>query len=606
MKSLNSIKKLVAMFALGILLIPANNVIGQTNFVPNHSFESGSVPWNIWIASASDAKITGQTENWATPTYTFGVANSQARDGSNVAEIFAVHKPTWVTVYVDVPGLTRGADYKVTVPIFPNLHNGVDMSGNTQWAQGGLGWHRIKVEEPGSSPVEDTGWFNLQPGTWTEKSFNFNADQSTMRVAIELRGGFGLDNLGWYLDNIQVIQLTPAATNTPVPSAATNTPVPAPTSSVPTAMSPASLTQQAQFIQATIQAGQAAYNATQTAQAPAPTAAPQVVAAPTENAYQQLLNRTAPTDFPIPAPDSDGKVRYIVQPGDSLVHITTVACGETLDCLERLKAMNNLTTNVIWVGQELVIGPFEGQQTQAAAPEPTATPEPEAEAAAEEEAAAEPEAEADAEVDVAATEQAAAQAAEEQAAADAAATEAAALAAADEVAVDPNAPAADGEAAPEGTGSICVVMYDDSNANGTFDVEELAVLNGLFSLVNVTTNNVVSEYTTDGSAEPFCFEGLVSESYRVVSVAPSGYSATTRQEWDLTLAAGSSADLQFGAQLVDSAAAADAAGEDAGGERNIVTALLGAFGVIFLLLAAGVAGFLILANRRNAAEVEEE
>ncbi len=148
-------------------------------------------------------------------------------------------------------------------------------------------------------------------------------------------------------------------------------------------------------------------------------------------------------------------------------------------------------------------------------------------------------------------------------------------------------------------------MYDDENANGTFDSAELAVLNGLFSLVNVTTNNVISEHTTTGSTDPYCFEGLASDSYRVVSVAPGGYSATTRQEWDLTLASGSTADLQFGAQLVDANAVDEAAAEDGGSQRNIVTALLGAFGVIFLLLAAGVAGFLILANRRNSATEEE-
>ncbi len=610
-------KKLPILIALLLLSMSTASAYSQSNLLPNSSFENGTyiyfaqsnlnppVEWQFWHALPTDEKVTGQTLDWAQPL-SVGVDSSFTQSGSNSFKAAArPFQPMWTVLYTDVSGLNSGGDYEFVAPI---LFRPVTQVSPEILGQDYMGMFRLKVEIPGGNIIADTGWFRQNPNVWTQNKLTFKAPQSSVRVAIEARGEVPIDSLEWYFDDVSLTLKSAPPTNTPSAPSATNTPVPAPTSSVPTAMPPAALTQQASYIQATIQAGQAAYNATLTAQAPPPTAAqPQAqAAAPTENAYQQLLNRTAPTDFPIPAADSDGKIRYIVQPNDSLVHIATVACGETLDCLERLKAMNNLTSNVIWVGQELIIGPFEGQQA-AAAPEPTATPEPAAEsadaaaadtAAEGEDAAAEPAAE---EVDTAATEQAVA-----QAEADAQATaEAIALAEAEQAAIDP-AEAADGaeEAAPEGTGSICVVMYDDENANGTFDAAELAVLNGLFSLVNVTSNNVLSEHTTTGSTEPYCFEGLASDSYRVVSVPPSGYSATTRQEWDLTLASGSTADLQFGAQLVDENAV-DAAADDAGGERNIVTALLGAFGVIFLLLAAGVAGFLILANRRNTAEEEE-
>ena len=277
----------------------------------------------------------------------------------------------------------------------------------------------------------------------------------------------------------------------------------------------------------------------------------------------------APTDFPIPTPDANGEMIYFVQTGDSLVHIATVACGETPECLEKLKQLNNISGNTIFIGQRLVIGPLDGgpapaTSEPAAAEQPAEEPAAEAEPAAEEQPAEEQPAE----------EQPAEEAQPEQV---------------DEVAV---------EIAP-GDGGICVTLYEDKNGNGIRDPDESLIAGGVFGLFDAATLSELGSYITDGASEPYCFLDLISGNYRVTSDVPESYTQTTRNDWDLTLAAGSTANLEFGAQ--QTGGETTTADEEAGGGSRVSTALLGAAGVILLLLAAGVAGFLVL-TRRKAAE----
>lgn len=275
----------------------------------------------------------------------------------------------------------------------------------------------------------------------------------------------------------------------------------------------------------------------------------------------------APTDFPIPTPDANGEMIYFVQTGDSLVHIATITCGETPECLEKLKQLNNISGNTIFIGQRLVIGPFDDGPAPATA-EPAAEEQP-AESAAEGEPAAEE------------------QPAEEQPAEEQPAEEEQA----EQVAEVP------AETMP-GDGGICVTLYEDKNGNGIRDPDEVLIAGGVFGLFDAATLVEQGSHITDGASEPYCFLDLISGNYRVTSEVPENYTQTTRNDWDLTLAAGSTANLEFGAQQTGEIASED---EEAEGGSRVTTALLGAAGVILLLLAAGVAGFLVL-TRRKAAE----
>jgi len=86
------------------------------------------------------------------------------------------------------------------------------------------------------------------------------------------------------------------------------------------------------------------------------------------------------TPFPTPTPGPDGRIIYVIQPGDTLLRISLIA-GVSVD---ELRGLNNLIGDTIVVGQELLLGlggPSQVSPTPGPSPTPTAllpTPSPEA------------------------------------------------------------------------------------------------------------------------------------------------------------------------------------------------------------------------------------
>ena len=298
----------------------------------------------------------------------------------------------------------------------------------------------------------------------------------------------------------------------------------------------------------------------------AATSTPAVTAAATDAATavatQVTSELVAPTDFPMPTPDDSGQIIYYVKPNDNLVHIATIACGETLDCLERIKELNGITGSLIYPGQKLVIGPLEETSSVVMVPEPEQTLVPDQSDGVTDDESVSPDG------DLGIVEQ-----------------------------LDEGEGEDTGTVTtlPDATGSICVPLYSDSNGNGVLDTGEQLVAGGVFSLVNLDSGETLETYVTDGSSEPYCFVNLQTGTFRVISAAPVGHTPTTRVDWDLTLANASEAKLEFGAQFT---------GEDLSPSTDVPEstplrpALIGAFGVVLLLSAAGIAGYLVLTRRK--------
>jgi LysM repeat protein len=238
--------------------------------------------------------------------------------------------------------------------------------------------------------------------------------------------------------------------------------------------------------------------------------------------------------FVLPTAQPDGSVVYIVQPGDSLWRIAANT-GKTID---EIKAMNGLTSNVLTAGQRLIIG--EG---------PTATPEPTIEP----------------------TEDVQALTAE---------------APTPEEVASPTAP-------PAGTTEICALLYEDVNGNGQQEADEAAIASGQLAILDANTGAPLQAYTTKPEdTNGHCFKDLPPGTYTVAASAPAGYNPTTATSVLRQADAGLHYKLQFGAQHSSSAI-----GGGGSSKANLRTALFGAAGVVFLLLAAGVAGFLVLRRR---------
>lgn len=271
-----------------------------------------------------------------------------------------------------------------------------------------------------------------------------------------------------------------------------------------------------------------------------PTTAPGNTAVPgATTAPQPTQIAVQPTVFVLPTPGSDGNIIYIVQEGDTLWRIASIA-GKTVD---EIKSLNGLTSDIISVGQRLIIG--QGPASVA----PTNTPDPNVPT-------------------VAPT------------------LDPALQPSATPAVVEPT------QIASVDVGQICALMYVDVNGNGFRDGAESLLAGGQLAVVDTATGQPVQVHVTDGVSEPHCFANLPVGAYSVSAAAPNGYNPTTEASKSLRVDAGTTSSMEFGAQ-----ASGDTEPTANPDDRRLQTALLGAAGVVFLLLAAGVAGFFFLRRR---------
>jgi LysM repeat protein len=183
--------------------------------------------------------------------------------------------------------------------------------------------------------------------------------------------------------------------------------------------------------------------------------------------------------IPTQAPREDGSQWHVVQSGETLGGIA-VAYGITA---QDIRDLNSLTSDVVWVGQELLIKPAGSNEPE---PQPI-----------EEEAAVE----------------------EEQ------------------------PPAVAEEPQTEQLGAICVLMFEDQNQNGLREEEEGLLANGTMNLSGVMSDS----YTSDGVSEPHCFSELASGDYLASAIPPEGYQLTGLAELPVTITGGGQIALNFGA-----------------------------------------------------------
>jgi len=247
--------------------------------------------------------------------------------------------------------------------------------------------------------------------------------------------------------------------------------------------------------------------------------------------------------FVMPTPGADGNVVYIVQSGDSLYRIY----ANTGIAVDQIKAMNGLQSDIISIGQRLIL--VQGAAAAAA----TATTAPaEATSANPDEPTA-----------------------TEVVAATAAATEVAST--------------------ETEVGTVCVMVYNDENGNALREPSEGILAGGNIALVDTGTGAPVQNYTTDGINEPHCFQNFPVGAYTISFAPPSGYNPSQDTTAPLQVEASSFRTFEFGAQPSGGGSTTGGGGLS---NNRLRTALFAAAGIMFLLLAAGVAGLLILRRPR--------
>jgi hypothetical protein len=148
-----------------------------------------------------------------------------------------------------------------------------------------------------------------------------------------------------------------------------------------------------------------------------------------------------------------------------------------------------------------------------------------------------------------------------------------------------------------GTGSICVLLFDDVNGDALRQDAEIGIANGAASISERTglasrTGVTVSELDVDLLPVPTCFDDLPLGEYTVSAAAPEGYNPTTAQSATIQLHPGDQTTLNFGAQ-VNSAS---------GGltlEEGGRSPLMGLLGIVLILGGAGLGAYTWQMARRR-------
>jgi hypothetical protein len=152
---------------------------------------------------------------------------------------------------------------------------------------------------------------------------------------------------------------------------------------------------------------------------------------------------------------------------------------------------------------------------------------------------------------------------------------------------------------PEGSGMICVLLYEDVNGDALRQETEFGIGGGAVSVSERTgrasqTGDSMALNDLEGEPIPTCFQELPPGEYTVSVAAPEGYNPTTAQSATLQLVAGDETTLNFGAQLSSGARSGQLSPQEGGRSP-----LMGLLGVVLLLSGLGLGAYTWQLARRS-------
>lgn len=136
-----------------------------------------------------------------------------------------------------------------------------------------------------------------------------------------------------------------------------------------------------------------------------------------------------------------------------------------------------------------------------------------------------------------------------------------------------------------GTGSLCILLYEDLNGDSLRQESETSLIGGAISINNRSGSVSVTEPSQPGE-EARCFENFAEGEYTISVAIPEGYNPTTQTNYVLRLEQGNIIYLDFGAQ-----ANAVTQAEQAAPAGQKQSPLLGILGIAFLLGGLALALF---------------
>lgn len=152
-----------------------------------------------------------------------------------------------------------------------------------------------------------------------------------------------------------------------------------------------------------------------------------------------------------------------------------------------------------------------------------------------------------------------------------------------------------------GTGSICVLLFDDINGDALRDETEVGIADGQASINERTgkaSNSAATVSALDEDGEPVrtCFDALPLGDYTVSIALPTGYNPTTARDRQLQITRGGEVQtVNFGAQ-----ASSSAGGSGASLDLGTRSPLMGLLGILLLLGGAGLGFYTYRSSRRRS------
>ncbi len=152
-----------------------------------------------------------------------------------------------------------------------------------------------------------------------------------------------------------------------------------------------------------------------------------------------------------------------------------------------------------------------------------------------------------------------------------------------------------------GTGTICVLLFDDVNGDAMRQDAELGIPGGAASVSERTGlasrqgDTLAQIDTTTGLPQPVCFADLPGGEYTVSVAAPQGFNPTTAQSATIQLSPGDETSLNFGAQAGSSSGFNILAPEEGGPPSP----LMGLLGIVLVAAGGGLGVYSWRLSRRR-------
>ncbi len=439
----------------------------EPQYLPNTLYDEVQVApgWTAWWLEPGDAQHPTNCagcNSWHRPEWREAAPfGNRIHSGSNAQKYFTFYSVHEAGMYQQVTGVIPGQRYRFSVYMQTWSTDGEELTSIVKDNDLGM---KVGIDPTGgtdafSSNIVWSAPFNAFD-SWVLYAVDAVAKSSTLTVYTRSQPRWGVEHNDIYVDDASL-------------NAVGANPPPLPT--YPPAITP----------------GPDGKSAASFATVNPPTAAAlqpntQPTAIPTQGPSLTPSWTPSPTWPPTGTPLPNNEVRYTVRQGDTL-NVIAYYHNTTVDEIKRLNALNS---NVIYPGQELLIGYVAPQPTATATPEFTPTPS-----------------------------------------------------LTPELVLLPTNTLAPISVLPD-YGQLCVVAYNDANANANNDGEPaLADVRITLSVGSAPLDG----YVTTGTEElPHCFPQLPPGAYTVSVAVPAGYTATTTSESTVQLEAGKVITLVFG------------------------------------------------------------